>query len=123
MGNDSAAFSYIYVEGIRQKLLGNLGEALQYFEQCLVLNPESDATYYQMAQIVLGNGDLATGKKYVRMASEIQPENLWYSMLLSSIYHREGNLDSAIISFERAVRSLSGKGRTADFTCKAVRTE
>jgi len=109
IGNDSAAFSYIYVEGIRQKLLGNLGEALQYFEQCLVLNPESDAAYYQMAQIVLGNGDLANGKKYVRRASEIHPGNLWYSMLLSSIYHREGNLDSAIISFERAVRAYPEK--------------
>jgi len=108
-GNDSAAFSYIYVEGIRQKLMGNLGEALQYFEQCLVLNPESDATYYQMAQIVLGNGDLANGKKYVSKASEIEPDNLWYSMLLSSIYHREGNIDSAIICFERAVRAYPEK--------------
>jgi len=108
-GNDSAAFNYIYVEGIRQKLLGNLGEALRYFEQCLLVYPESDATYYQMAQIVLGSGDLVNGKKYVSRASEIQPDNLWYSMLLSSIYNREGNIDSAIICYERAVRAYPEK--------------
>lgn len=106
---DSAAFSYIYVEGIRQKLMGNPGEALQYFEQCLLINPESDATYYQMAQIVLGSGDLPNGKKYVKRASEIQPDNLWYSMLLSSIYHREGKIDSAIICYEKAVRAYPEK--------------
>jgi len=102
---DSAAFNYVYVEGIRQKLLGNLGEALQYFEQCLVINPVSDAVYYQMAQIVLGNADLANGKRYLKMANEIAPENIWYNMLLASIYHQEKNIDSAIIYYEKAVRT------------------
>jgi tetratricopeptide (TPR) repeat protein len=106
---EGAAFNYIYVEGIKQKLMGNLGEALQYFEQCLLINPESDATYYQMAQIVLGNGDMANGKRYMIKASNIKPDNLWYSMLLASIYHREGKVDSAIICYENAVKAFPDK--------------
>jgi tetratricopeptide (TPR) repeat protein len=106
---DIAAFNYLYVEGVRQKLLGNLGDALQYFEQCLLLNPESDASYYQMAQIVLNNGDLLTGKQYVKKANEIQPGNLWYNMLLASIYHQQNNIDSAIICYERAVKAYPEK--------------
>lgn len=100
---DSAAFDYAYVEGIKQKLLGNFGEALRYFEQCLVINRESDATYYQIAQIVLSNGDMRNGKKYVRKAIELEPENLWYNMLLASIYNQERNIDSAIICYEKVV--------------------
>jgi tetratricopeptide (TPR) repeat protein len=101
---DSAAFNYAYVEGMRQKLLGNMGEALRFFEHCLDINPQSDATYYQIAQIVLGNGDMPNGKKYVKKANELDPENLWYNMLLASIYNQEGNLDSTIICYEKAVK-------------------
>ena len=106
---DLDAFNYVYVEGIRQKLLGNQGEALQYFEQCLIINPESDATYYQMAQVVLGKGDMLNGKKYLRKANEIQPGNLWYNMLLASLYHQENNIDSAIICYEEAVKTYPEK--------------
>jgi len=106
---DISAFNYLYVEAIRMKLMGNLGDALEEFEQCLVLNPESDATYYQMAQIMLTKGDIANGKKYIRKASEIQPGNLWYNMLLASIYHQQNNLDSAIICYERSVKAYPEK--------------
>ena len=61
---DSAAYNEIYVEAMKQKLLGNGGDALKYFEQCLKINPESDAAYYEMAQIVIANGDIKNGKKY-----------------------------------------------------------
>lgn len=106
---DQSAFNYLYVEAVRLKLLGNMGEALKYFEQCLILNPLSDATYYQMAQIVLGNGDLANGRNYVKKACDIQPGNLWYNMLLAGIYHQQNNLDSAIICYERTVKAYPEK--------------
>lgn len=106
---DVSAFNYLYVDAVRMKLMGNLGDALKYFEQCLILNPESDATYYQMAQIVLTSGDLVNGKKYIKKGCEIQPGNLWYNMLLASIYHQQNNLDSAIICYERAVNAYPEK--------------
>ena len=106
---DISAFNYLYVDAVRMKLMGNLGDALKFFEQCLILNPESDAVYYQMAQIVLTSGDLVNGKKYIKKANEIQPGNLWYNMLLASIYHQQNNLDSAIICYEKAVKAYPEK--------------
>jgi tetratricopeptide (TPR) repeat protein len=106
---DASAFNYLFVDAVRMKLMGNMGDALEYFDQCLVLNPESDATYYQMAQIVLSNGDIGNGKKYIKKACAIQPGNLWYNMLLASIYNQQNNLDSAIICYERAVRAYPEK--------------
>jgi len=82
---DLSAFNYLYVDAVRMKLMGNMGEALKYFEECLILNPESDAAYYQMAQIVLNNGDLNNGKKYIRKACDIQPGKLWYKMMIARI--------------------------------------
>ena len=108
-GYDSAAFEYVYVEAIKQKLMGNSGEALKYFEQCAKLNPASDAVYYQMAQIVLSGGDLKNGKKFAKKAIELDPDNLWYIMMLSGLYYQEKNLDSAIIYYEHAVRKYPEK--------------
>jgi tetratricopeptide (TPR) repeat protein len=102
---DLAGYNYLYVEAVKHKLLGNLGDALKYFEQCIIINPESDASYYQMGQIVLSNGDLINGKKYIKKACEIQPENLWYNMLLAGIYNQQSNIDSAIIFYERAAKA------------------
>lgn len=106
---DMAGYNYYYVEAVKQKLLGNLGDALKYFEQCILINTESDASYYQMGQIVLSNGDLMNGKKYIKKACELQPENLWYNMLLAGIYNQQNNIDSAIIFYERAAKAYPEK--------------
>src|SRR5665647_3375265 len=61
---NDAAFNYVYVEAIKQKLMGNGGDALKYLEQCIKINPESDAAYYQMAQILSSRGDIVNGKQF-----------------------------------------------------------
>jgi tetratricopeptide (TPR) repeat protein len=96
---DVAAFNYIYVESIKQKLLGNGGDALKYLEQAVKVNPRSDAAYYQMAQIVIMNGDIKNGKKYVNKALSIDNENIWYLTMLAGLYYQEKNIDSAIIYY------------------------
>jgi len=101
---DSAAFEYVYVEAIKQKILGNSGDALKYLEQCAKMNPESDAVYYQMAQILLSGGDVRNGKKMAKLAVKYDNSNIWYLMMLAGIYYQEKNLDSAIIYYEQAVR-------------------
>ena len=101
---DIASFNYIYVEAIKQKLMGNGGDALKYLEQCIRINPESDAAYYQMAQIVIANGDIISGKRYAAKALSINEKNLWYLMMLAGMYYQEKNLDSAIIYYEKAVK-------------------
>jgi tetratricopeptide (TPR) repeat protein len=101
---DAAAFNYVFVEAIKQKLMGNGGDALNYLEQCTKISPESDAAYYQMAQIVLSNGDLNNAKKYALKAFSIDQHNLWYIMMLASMYYKDNNLDSAIIFYENAVK-------------------
>ncbi len=101
---DKAKFNYVYVEAIKQKLMGNGGEALKRLEEAIEINPESDAAYYQMAQILSANGDIANGKKFLKKAVSIDPENIWYLMMMGGFYYQEKNIDSAIIYYENAVR-------------------
>jgi tetratricopeptide (TPR) repeat protein len=106
---DHAAFDYVYVEALKQKLMGNGGDALKYLEQCVVINPKSDASYYQMAQIVITNGDTKNGKKYAQKALTIDNENIWYLTMLAGLYYQERNIDSAIIYYEKAIKYFPDK--------------
>src|SRR5674536_166734 len=65
--------------------------------------------YYQMAQIVVTNGDLKHGKQYVIKALSIDQENIWYLTMLAGFYYQEKNLDSAIIYYEKAVKYFPEK--------------
>jgi tetratricopeptide (TPR) repeat protein len=106
---DSAAFNEVYVEALKQKLMGNGGDALKYLEQSIKINPKSDAAYYQMAQIVIANGDIKNGKRYTAMALSIEEENIWYLTMLAGLYYQEKNLDSSIIYYEKAVKYFPEK--------------
>jgi tetratricopeptide (TPR) repeat protein len=106
---DSAAFNYVYVEALKQKLMGNGGDALKYLEQSIKINPLSDAAYFEMAQIVLANGDLKNGKSFIRRALLIDSGNIWYLTTLAGLYYQEKNLDSAIIYYENAVKNYPEK--------------
>jgi tetratricopeptide (TPR) repeat protein len=106
---DLAAYNEIYVEALKQKLMGNGGDALKFLEQCIKINPGSDAAYYQMAQIVIANGDIKNGKKYVTSALNIDPDNIWYLTMIAGLYYQEKNIDSSIIYYERAVKVFPEK--------------
>lgn len=101
---DSSTFDYVFVEAIKEKLMGNSGDALGYLEHCTKINPLSDAAYYQMAQIVAANGDLNTSKKYITKALSIDDKNIWYLRMLAGLYYQTKNLDSAIIYYEKAIK-------------------
>jgi len=100
---DTATFNYIFMEAIKEKLMGNGGDALKLLEQATRINPQSDAVYFQMAQILIANGDLNNGKKYALKAWDIDKKNFWYLMMLAGTYYNEKNLDSAILFYDKAV--------------------
>jgi tetratricopeptide (TPR) repeat protein len=89
--------------------MGNGGDALKYLEECVKINPQSDAAYYQMAQILLANGDGINGKKYAFRALSIDNENIWYLTMIAGVYYQEKNIDSAIIYYEKAVNYFPEK--------------
>ena len=103
-GYDSTKFDYVFTEALKQKFLGNAGDALKYLEQCIILNPRSDAAYYEMSQICLMVGDVQRGKNYALKALTINRNNVWYQTLVANLYYQQKNIDSAIYYYEAAVK-------------------
>jgi predicted Zn-dependent protease len=106
---DSTSAEYIYIEAVKQKLLGNAGDAIKLFEQCIKSDPANDAAFFQISQILIGTGDINNGKKYGLKAFSLKPDNFWYTIMLAGTYYQEKNLDSAIIFYEKAVKGFPEK--------------
>jgi tetratricopeptide (TPR) repeat protein len=106
---DEGKFSYYYVEGIKQKLMGNAGEALKYLEDALKINPTSDAAYYQIAQILAATGDISKAKNFLKKGIEIDSSNMWYLTMIADFYYQEKNIDSTIYYYEQAVKYFPDK--------------
>ncbi len=101
---DAATFNYVYGEALRQKLLGNNGEALKFFEQSIIINPESDASYFQVGQILFNSNDNENAGRYLKKALSMQPGNIWYHLLMANIFYQQGLIDSSAVCYEKAVK-------------------
>src|SRR5665647_2735763 len=75
---DSSAFDYVYIEALKQKYLGNTGDALKYLEQSIRINPRSAAAYYEIAQIAFQGGDMPNAKKFALKSVQLNEKNVWY---------------------------------------------
>ncbi len=88
-------FEYLYIEGLKQKQLGNVQAAVPLFSRCLEIDPNSAATMFELANIHLENGDLTSASLLLEKSVEINPGNKWYKILLARIYQQSKKFDKA----------------------------
>ncbi|MBN1925901.1 MAG: tetratricopeptide repeat protein [Prolixibacteraceae bacterium] len=78
-------FEYLFIEGLKQKMIGNPDNAIQYFNSCLEIKPNSAAVLYELANIHYMKGDFTSAKLLLERAININQENKWYKLLLAQI--------------------------------------
>jgi tetratricopeptide (TPR) repeat protein len=88
-------FQYFFVEGLKQKMLGNLQEAIRLFSGCLELDPNSAAVMYELALIHASNNDLTSATLLLEKAISLNEQNKWYKILLAQIYQQMRKYDQA----------------------------
>jgi len=94
-------YKYYFVEGVKQKMLGNLGQAVGYFEKALTLNAKSSAASYELSGIFTLTGKYNKAIEYAKRAEQIDEENIWYKLHLANLYHITKNIDSTIVVYEK----------------------
>ncbi len=78
-------FEYLFIEGLKQKMIGSPDNAIQYFNSCLEIMPNSAAVLYELANIHYMKNDFTSAKLLLERAININPENKWYKLLLAQI--------------------------------------
>jgi tetratricopeptide (TPR) repeat protein len=79
-------FEYFFIEGLKQKMMGNSDNAIQQFNRCYTIDPKSAAVLYELAKIHVLKGDMMSAQPLLNNAIEINPDNKWYQLLLAQIY-------------------------------------
>ncbi|GAI24441.1 unnamed protein product, partial [marine sediment metagenome] len=90
-------YRYFFAEGIKQKMLGNLGQAARYFEKTMALNKKSSAACYELSSIYTITRNYNEAIKYARKAEKLDEKNIWYKLHLANLYHITQNIDSTIV--------------------------
>ena len=86
--DDKNEFEYTFIEGLKQKMIGNQQAAISLFSKCLAINPNSSSAMFELAKIHSGNGDMTSSSLLLEKAIKIDPENKWYKVLLAQIYEQ-----------------------------------
>jgi tetratricopeptide (TPR) repeat protein len=86
--DDKTEFEYTFIEGLKQKMIGNQQAAITLFSKCLTINPNSASAMFELAKIYSGNGDITSSSLLLEKAITIDPENKWYQVLLAQIYQQ-----------------------------------
>jgi len=101
---DQNQFQYLFVEGLKQKMLGNKQEAVKYFSGCLELDPNSAVSMFQLANIYASNNDFTSAVLLLEKAVSISPDNKWYMLMLARIYQQSRKFDQAAQVYNKLIK-------------------
>lgn len=92
-------FQYLFIEGIKQRTIGNVEEAIKVFSRCLEIDPSSSTSLYEIANIHLVRGDFQSAMLMLEKAVSMQPKNQYYQILLAKIYQQNKLYEKAAGTF------------------------
>ncbi len=94
-------FQYLFVEALKQKMIGNFQRAVSLLSSCLEIDPNSAAAMYELANLHVVNNDLSSASMLLERATEINPTNLWYWKLLAELYAQLGRFSEAAELYQK----------------------
>lgn len=97
---NSSEFDYLFIEAMKNMALENYSNAESLFLSCLQIKKTDASCYYNLAKIKLIQNDLNAALVYVNSAINFDNKNIWYLLMLSSIYQELGYIDDAIKTYK-----------------------
>jgi len=105
---NSEEVTNLFIDATKAKLLGETTKAIGLYESCLVKNPQHSASMYELAQLYFVIDDYNTASRFAEQASELEPENKWYRLLLIEIYGKAGKKKELLETCEKLVKKYPG---------------
>ncbi len=87
---DDRRVTSMFIDAQKEKLLGNYGKAMELFQKSILRDSRHAPSYYEMARILQIQLNLSEAVKMAKKATEIDPDNEWYTLLLAQLYQATG---------------------------------
>jgi tetratricopeptide (TPR) repeat protein len=83
-------FEYLFIEALKQKMIGNQQRAVSLLSSCLEIDPNSSAAMFELANMHVANNDFTSASLLLEKAISLNTTNKWYKLLLARIYSQTG---------------------------------
>lgn len=100
---DSNAIKELFFAGLKDKLNDNYVGASNNFSKLLVIDPNNDAAYFELANMQIRQNKLLDAEVSIKKAIAAQPNNVWYLKLQTEVYKRNGNMDALVQTFDKLI--------------------
>ncbi len=97
----------LFMEGEKEKLLGNTEKAIEIFQRYIKLFPGDGAGYYELARLKLGDYDFAATTRLMKKAVSLEPGNKYYLLLYAKLLAMSGELETADKEYEKYLKHFS----------------
>ena len=83
-------------KALSEKSITNYQKAIENLEICKAIFPNNETVYFELSKNYLLLNKTIEAKKYIQIALELDPKNLWMLLHLIAIQKKERNFDEAI---------------------------
>ena len=116
-GTKKQRIQFAFGEAQRYKLIDQLDKALAYFLECIKMDPDMAAAYYEVSNIYHQYNELQLALKYSEKAAELDKDNYWYQVLRIETLEKLKRNDEAL---KYAVELLEKNPKDQQLTMKVV---
>lgn len=95
-----------FMSGVKARLLGNYEEAVKQFRATLNIDPDHDASMFELARIYRRQDRLGDAIQLMERATEISTKNEWYYLTLTDLYKLTFQIEKLIQTQERLIAAF-----------------
>jgi tetratricopeptide (TPR) repeat protein len=89
---DSLTVRQLFFSALREKTIENFTLAIEMFNQVLQVDPQNDASMYELATLKKVQNDYPSAQDLLERAVTVKPDNEWYWVALADCYEKTNDL-------------------------------
>ena len=93
-----------FMDANKERILGNPDKAAVNYKKVLEIDPNHDASMYELARIYLRQGRAEDAILLMEKAIQINPQNEWYQLLLAELYRNTQQFEKVVGVFQNLLK-------------------
>ncbi len=102
---DERKITELFFDASKQKMLGNFEEAAALYHNCIKIDPNNSAAFYELANLFTLSQKLEDGLPFALRALELDPDNVWYALFAAEIHLGLNDFQPAAKIYERLTKN------------------
>jgi tetratricopeptide (TPR) repeat protein len=98
----------LFIDANKEKALGNYQEATRLFKQCLEIDPQDDASMFELSKLYMMQGKADEALVYARSAVEVDDSNVYYLLFYAGLLQSVEDYEEASRLYEQVIQLKPG---------------